>query len=279
MSKQESPTIPSRRDLRPTRRNKPAITSFTGETNIFKIFARIILLGLLAAFTIGLPLSGILAPSSLAASGLVPGEGQSLLSLLSKSQSLEDSDNFEAVPAAVTRTRMRTAGEMGICTPVDQSANGDIASAELSAKFIWPMYKGTYEYVSPFGMRTNPVTGQYILHEGIDWAAPVGTPLLAVADGKVIKAGPFNGGYAIYIEHNVDGVKFISGYLHMYSHLIFVSEGEEVKAGQVIAGVGSSGRSTGPHLHFEIRLGKDNPVEPLGWMEKHGAVFKNPDCR
>ncbi|SAK92932.1 peptidase M23B [Caballeronia fortuita] len=101
---------------------------------------------------------------------------------------------------------------------------------------------------SPYGNRLDPFTGRLSFHPGIDFAGPTGTPILASAGGRVIAAGERNGyGNAIDIRHG-------DGLVTRYGHAsrILVKVGDYVMPGQVIAEVGSTGRSTGPHLHFEV---------------------------
>lgn len=117
-----------------------------------------------------------------------------------------------------------------------------------------------------------------MMHEGVDWTAPAGTAIYAVADGEVVEAGMSGSTGTITIKHKIDGATVYSRYLHMYSNGIYVSKGETVKAGSLIAGVGSTGRSTGPHLHFEIRTSDKESVDPMVFMEKHGSVYINEAC-
>ena len=110
----------------------------------------------------------------------------------------------------------------------------------------------TYRYLSsPYGYRTHPVTGQYKFHSGVDLAGPQGTPIVAVRDGTVTMAKTgYNGGNGNYVTIN-HGDGFSTSYLHMLENLQ-VSKGQKVKAGQIIGYMGSTGMSTGPHLHFTI---------------------------
>lgn len=101
---------------------------------------------------------------------------------------------------------------------------------------------------SGFGYRRHPVLGYRRMHSGIDFAAPTGTPIYAVADGRVQMAG-YNGGYGRFVRLAHEG-GLGSGYGHMSR--IAVSAGERVRRGQVIGYVGSTGLSTGPHLHYEL---------------------------
>ncbi|KUK11493.1 MAG: M23B-like peptidase [Clostridia bacterium 41_269] len=122
---------------------------------------------------------------------------------------------------------------------------------------IWPV-KGTI--TSDFGMRVHPVLGKVRMHTGIDIAAPHGAPVVSAADGTVIFAGRMGAyGNAVMVEHGTCRT--------LYAHLsdILVRAGQAVKAGSVIGRVGSTGLSTGPHLHFEVRVGSGRTqyVDPL----------------
>src|SRR4051794_11635257 len=112
-----------------------------------------------------------------------------------------------------------------------------------------------------FGGRSDPFTGEQGTHSAIDISSAVGQPVRAPADGLVVKAEWANGyGNVIYISHGY-------GYSTRYGHLsgYAVKPGARVKRGDVIGYVGSTGRSTGPHLHYEVRL-NNNPVNPLEYI-------------
>ena len=103
---------------------------------------------------------------------------------------------------------------------------------------------------SSFGLRKHPIDGFTKMHKGTDFAAPLGTPIMASGDGVVIKAGWCGGGgNCIKIRHN-------SSYSTVYAHLskfaASTKKGRRVKQGQIIGFVGSTGKSTGPHLHYEV---------------------------
>lgn len=103
---------------------------------------------------------------------------------------------------------------------------------------------------SSFGARSSPFTGEPTIHKGIDVAAPVGTPIYAPADGVVIFSGKRNGfGNFVMIAH---GYGIVTGYGHNAQNL--VSPGQVIRRGDQIATVGQSGRSTGPHLHYEVAI-------------------------
>ena len=107
-----------------------------------------------------------------------------------------------------------------------------------------------YDVSSGFGMRLHPILKTKILHKGIDFVAPIGTPVKATGIGKVKQIKLHKDGYGkhIIIDHG-------DGYESWYAQLseIDVTEGQEIKKGEVIGKVGSSGASTGPHLHYEVR--------------------------
>lgn len=110
-----------------------------------------------------------------------------------------------------------------------------------------------------FGYRHHPITGQYSFHTGIDLACPTGTSVCAAADGTVTRAGYNRAyGYMVIIEHN-------GGYSTLYGHNrpggLLVRVGQEVKQGQVIAKSGSSGYSTGPHVHYQL-MKNGTPIRP-----------------
>jgi murein DD-endopeptidase MepM/ murein hydrolase activator NlpD len=113
---------------------------------------------------------------------------------------------------------------------------------------------------SRFGMREHPILGFSALHTGVDFAAPQGTPILAAGAGKVVMAGP-NGGYGNYVklQHTSD---VATAYAHMSRIGPGIKPGVSVRQGQVIGFVGSTGLSTGPHLHYEFHRG-GKPVNPL----------------
>ncbi len=117
---------------------------------------------------------------------------------------------------------------------------------------------------SRFGKRRHPILGYTRMHKGVDFAAPTGTPIYAAGDGVVVMAGR-NGSYGNYvrIRHNRE---YQTAYAHMSRIARGIREGVRVRQGQVIGYVGSTGRSTGPHLHYEVlRAGRQvNPLEIAG---------------
>jgi murein DD-endopeptidase MepM/ murein hydrolase activator NlpD len=116
-------------------------------------------------------------------------------------------------------------------------------------------------FTSSFGMRRHPILGYSRMHSGVDWAAPTGTPIIASGNGVVESAGWHSGGYG---RHTV--IRHANGYVSSYSHQNRIAEGvsagARVTQGQVIGYVGSTGLSTGPHLHYELEV-NGSKVDPM----------------
>lgn len=119
---------------------------------------------------------------------------------------------------------------------------------------------------SPFGMRFHPILKYWRMHNGTDFGASTGTPLYAAADGIVLKSGP-NGGFGNFVlighDQSINGRYVTTGYAHQSR--IVVKVGQRVRQGQLIGYVGSTGLSTTPHLHFEVRL-NGTPVNPMSYI-------------
>jgi len=128
-----------------------------------------------------------------------------------------------------------------------------------SGKFAWPV---AARIISGYGNRYHPIFGYNRFHSGIDLAAPYGTLVKAADGGQVVQAGYFGGyGYSVMLYH---GGGFATWYAHLSS--INVSMGQFVQRGQVIGLVGSTGWTTGPHLHFEVRI-NGAPQNPLAYLQ------------
>lgn len=127
-----------------------------------------------------------------------------------------------------------------------------------STPSIWP----TDGWVtSGFGYRRSPFTDRREFHKGLDIAGPAGTPIYATAKGQVIAAGR-DGAYGLTV--NIDhGSGIVTGYAHLHS--IVVKEGQNISRGELVGYMGSTGRTTGPHLHYEVRL-NGIPVDPMRYI-------------
>lgn len=122
---------------------------------------------------------------------------------------------------------------------------------------IFPLI-GSAEITSGFGWRLHPILGTWLMHSGRDLAAPEGTPVVAALSGRVVSSGDA-GGYGLAIEIEHDNPRRHTLYGHLSE--LYVREGDRVRQGEVIGRVGSTGRSTGPHLHFEVRMPQEG-----GWV-------------
>jgi len=170
-----------------------------------------------------------------------------------KAQYAELADEQERIQAKIAAAAARLQSSTGVKT------NGDVNAVDNGAQWFFPV--SGYAIGSDAGWRMHPILGYTRCHAGGDISAPSGTPIHAVEDGTVLSAG-YEGGYGNFtvIGH---GNGLTSGYAHQSS--IGVSAGEQVKRGQVIGMVGTTGLSTGPHLHFEARV-NGMPYSPKGWF-------------
>jgi murein DD-endopeptidase MepM/ murein hydrolase activator NlpD len=135
-----------------------------------------------------------------------------------------------------------------------------IAKAKKEAAPTWVRPLANAPRTSGYGLRWGR------LHAGIDYGAPVGTPLRSMGTGTVVAAGPM-GGYGVYID-----IEYTDGTVSRYGHLssISASVGQQVAPGDLVGHTGNTGRSTGPHLHLEIRPGGGGPIDPAGWLAERG---------
>jgi murein DD-endopeptidase MepM/ murein hydrolase activator NlpD len=185
----------------------------------------------------------IAAPVRSTQASSVSGSDEQFKQLFSTWQSLDNGG-----PATPTPVSTPVAPTMGVSIP---------SRAPLAASTT----------TSSYGMREHPVLGGMKAHKGIDLAAPVGTPVYATADGTVERADWFSS-YGLYvaIEHGSD---LETRYAHMSR--LAVAAGEHVHKGEIIGYVGTTGRSTGPHLHYEVRVGGE-AVNPIPYMAETRAT-------
>lgn len=130
----------------------------------------------------------------------------------------------------------------------------------------WP-FPSPVPISSGFGARLSPCSGCTSFHEGVDFVPGAGTPIGAIADGTVTYAA-YNSdyGYHVIIDHNINGQKVQSLYAHMLAGSIKVVVGQQVTVTQMLGQVGSTGHSTGAHLHLEVHL-DGTPVDPFAWLK------------
>lgn len=123
-----------------------------------------------------------------------------------------------------------------------------------------------FRLTSGFGIRNDPFTGQLAMHEGLDFVADVGSSIVATAAGTVIRSG-WDGSYGNVVE-----ISHIEGFTTRYAHLSkrLVNEGQKVQRGDVIAQLGNTGRSTGPHLHYEV-MRHDRVLNPMQMLVQTSA--------
>lgn len=172
------------------------------------------------------------------------------------------SAGFRKVVADVSYVNEKEVGRELVQEDVVMEAVAKVVErgTKIPPTYIKPIYGG--RITSTFGWRPVPTRGATSNHQGVDWATPMGTPVYASCGGTVSKAGWGGGyGYVIFIEHE-------DGRQTRYGHLskVQVSVGQQVEQGEQIALSGSTGVSTGPHVHFEIRIG-GTPVNPLDYLD------------
>lgn len=127
---------------------------------------------------------------------------------------------------------------------------------------------------SPYGFRRDPIDGKRKFHHGVDIAAPIGSPLQVPLSGKVVYAGTMGGYGKVVKVRQAGGVDLILGHCSK----LLVKTGEDVRAGQVVAKVGSTGRSTGPHVHLEVRY-RGKSIDPLRYLSARPDLAKESEIR
>ncbi len=185
--------------------------------------------------------------------GAVPGRGGAMSSAPSRDLSVQE---FADLVGSLARQMDARSDQLSVLEAllVHDSANRKFLPT------LYPILDGWYS--SNFGYRIDPFNGQQSMHEGIDFPAEAGTPIVAAASGKVIYAEwHLQYGKMLEIDH---GNGLVSRYAHASN--LQVKEGDLVVRGQRVANVGSTGRSTGPHLHFEVRL-NGVPQNPARFLQ------------
>lgn len=177
-------------------------------------------------------------------------------------QAIEELNASSAQVSAMLKERQAArAAAAAADAAAAQSSGGQGASdnwVQGTGQLGWPV---SGEITSPYGYRVHPIWGTTIYHSGIDIGVDEGTPVHAADGGVVVWSGWMGGyGYAVVIDHG-------NGLSTLYGHNseLAVDEGQSVAKGQVISYAGSTGNSTGPHVHFEVRVNGD-PVDPMGYL-------------
>ncbi|MDD7966644.1 M23 family metallopeptidase [Actinomycetospora lemnae] len=176
-----------------------------------------------------------------------------------------------AAPAATTSTGSAgsaSADEGHQVGSLSKAADRAAAAARAAAEAARPDYVKPAEgrFTSGFGARWGSS------HRGIDIAGPIGTPIVSVADGTVVESGPASG-FGMWVKVELD-----DGTINVYGHVnrSYVEEGQRVRAGEEIAEIGNRGRSTGPHLHFEVWEDGSRKINPLPWLAERGISLGSP---
>lgn len=176
------------------------------------------------------------------------------------SQYLHSLDQLSALRSSALSGHMRRALE-----PSFGPENAADWGSTTDAPSLWPV-EGPI--TSSFGERQDPFNGEGAFHKGIDISADMGRAVRAPADGTVLMAGPASGyGREVLIDHG-HGVHTVYGHLSGFA----VTPGQDVRRGDIIGYVGSEGRSTGPHLHYEVRI-HETPVNPHKYMRETMQEF------
>ncbi len=172
-------------------------------------------------------------------------------------------DDQAAIEAAIKKAQQQQQQK-----PSNGNSSGNHGSASgtiSSSGWMWPVPTSSSYISSVYGWRRDPISGQSKFHYGIDIAAPKNSKIVAPKDGTVVYTKYSDSGYGIHllVNHN-------NGYYTLYGHCnsLAVSAGQNVKQGQVIAYVGTTGYSTGYHLHFEVRDGNGNKLNPSNFVRK-----------
>lgn len=189
------------------------------------------------------------------------------------SQSADDA----ATGPQISRTDTVTVAPMGTATAMNvqngiKRLSDTTFQNDMTAPVQFPFYTGV-QMTDLYGPRINPVTGGSEIHTGVDFTPGAGTPIGAIADGRVAhvqKTDQGGYGYYVVIEHVIDGQTVFSTYGHMVQDSSPLNVGDTVHVGDLVGLVGTTGMSTGEHLHFEIGLGKQqNHTDPMAWLKAH----------
>ena len=173
-------------------------------------------------------------------------------------QAIEELNASSAQISAMLKERQAARAAAAAAAAQSAGQGSSYTWVQGTGQLGWPV---SGEITSPYGYRVHPIWGTTIYHSGIDIGVDEGTPVHAADSGVIIWSGWMGGyGYAVVIDHG-------NGLSTLYGHNseLAVDEGQSVSKGQVVAYAGSTGNSTGPHVHFEVRENGD-PVDPMGYL-------------
>lgn len=188
--------------------------------------------------------------------GVITGDtAMSSLPLMTRMGQLSDRLETRRISLALLRAALRDGTEV-VGTPLVRTG-----ASRTDTPSTAPVQGG--EITDPFGWRSDPFTGEQRFHEGVDFAAAYGTPIMATANGVVTRA-EWVEGYGNLVE-----IRHTGGITTRYGHnsLVTVQVGDAVKAGEVVAFMGSTGRSTGSHVHYEVRI-NGVAVDPMLFIRR-----------
>ena len=173
-------------------------------------------------------------------------------------QAIEELNASSAQISAMLKERQAARAAAAAAAAQSAGQGSSYTWVQGTGQLGWPV---SGEITSPYGYRVHPIWGTTIYHSGIDIGVDEGTPVHAADSGVIVWSGWMGGyGYAVVIDHG-------NGLSTLYGHNseLAVDEGQSVSKGQVVAYAGSTGNSTGPHVHFEVRENGD-PVDPMGYL-------------
>lgn len=237
----------------------PALHSWSSRASVYEVRAGDTLSSIASRY--GIPLAWLMASNGLTSTTIYPGQ-KLLVTKDGVLHTVKPGETLADVSAryGVTEEAVRAANNLGTdLTPgqvlyIPNPATVPPLFPTVEPRFVWPV-RGSVS--SPFGPRIHPIYGVPSFHTGIDLAVPEGTPVRAARAGTITYSGWENGfGLLVVIYHG-------DGYESYYGHLskLLVSAGQSVSAGEIVALSGTTGLSTGPHLHFEVRY-YGSPVDP-----------------
>jgi murein DD-endopeptidase MepM/ murein hydrolase activator NlpD len=255
------PVAPSRAD------RVPSIPGVTVRRRIRRPFKRALLSKLMS-------LGAMVGAAAMMVATTVPANAfydvdtatHSPLSVVAPVQSLSVATDADPAAAAVGRDAY-TVSSLADQIRVRFGSRSFAYTNDPTGSIQWP-FTIAVPISSGFGARSAPCGGCSSYHEGIDFVPGAGAPIQAIADGVVSSVVVSNAGLGnhVVVDHVINGQKVQSVYGHMKYGSIKVAQGQQIKVTDIIGLVGSTGESTGPHLHFEIHLG-GVPVDPFAWLK------------